>query len=148
FAPKRIAAYGEKMVAETARTLTAWTDGSRVAVADERMQLTLAIAGLTLFNAEIRGDAARVDEGLTLAMKAVQEGLTSVVQLPYNVPLPRHLRMRRAVAMLDEVVFRLIAEGRASGVDQGDVMSMLLLTRDEDGNGLTDQQVRDEVMTM
>jgi cytochrome P450 len=57
--------------------------------------------------------------------------------------------MRRAVKILDEVVYRLIAEGRARGTDRGDVLSMLLLARDEeDGQGLTDQQVRDEVMTL
>jgi cytochrome P450 len=57
--------------------------------------------------------------------------------------------MRRAVNLLDEVVYRLIAEGRARGTDRGDVLSMLLLARDEeDGTGLSDQQVRDEVMTV
>ena len=57
--------------------------------------------------------------------------------------------MRRAVKMLDDVVYRLIAEGRARGTDRGDVLSMLLLARDEeDGSGLTDAQVRDEVMTL
>jgi cytochrome P450 len=56
--------------------------------------------------------------------------------------------MRRAVAMLDEVVYRVIAEGRAHGDDRGDVLSILLLARDEDGRGLTDHEIRDEVMTL
>ncbi len=41
--------------------------------------------------------------------------------------------MRRAVKLLDEVVYQLIAEGRARGTDRGDVLSILLLARDEDG---------------
>jgi cytochrome P450 len=57
--------------------------------------------------------------------------------------------MKRAVKLLDDVVYRLIAEGRSLGTDRGDVLSMLLLARDEDdGSALTDQQVRDEVMTL
>jgi cytochrome P450 len=44
-------------------------------------------------------------------------------------------------------VYRLIAEGRARGTDRGDVLSILLLARDEAG-GLSDKQVRDEVMTL
>ena len=149
FAPKRIAAYGKTMVDETARQLSGWRDGATVDVAAEMMQLTLAIAGKTLFGADVRGDAHVVDEGLTLAMKTLVANLTSWVRLGYRWPLPRHVRMRRAVAMLDEVVYRLIREGRVRGTDTGDVMSILLLARDEeDGTGLTDRQVRDEVMTL
>jgi cytochrome P450 len=149
FAPRRIAAYGETMVGETARQFATWQDGATVDVAAEMMELTLAIAGKTLFGADIRGDAAVVDKGLTLAMHALVDNLTSWIRLPYGWPLPRHLRMKRAIDLLDDVVFRLIREGRARGTDRGDVMSILLLARDdEDGTGLTDRQVRDEVMTL
>ena len=149
FAPKRLAAYGETMVGETARQVAAWRDGAVVDVAAEMMQMTLAIAGRTLFGADVRGDATVVDRGLTMAMRALVANLHSWVRLGYRWPLPRHLRMRRAIAMLDEVVYRLIREGRARGTDTGDVMSILLLARDdEDGTGLSDRQVRDEVMTL
>jgi cytochrome P450 len=57
--------------------------------------------------------------------------------------------MRRAVAMLDDVVYPLIRDGRALGTDRGDVLSMLVLARDEDdGSQLADREVRDEVMTL
>jgi len=149
FAPKRIMAYGEPMVAETERQVASWQDGAQIDVAHEMMQLTLAIAGRTLFSADIRGDAAAVDHGLTMAMRSLVANITSWARLPYPFPLPRHLRMKRAIGILDEVVYRLIAEGRARGTDRGDVMSILLLARDEeDGTGLTDRQVRDEVMTL
>jgi cytochrome P450 len=148
FAAKRVAAYGEVMVEETMRSLAEWRDGHAVEVVPEMMKLTLAIAGRTLFNADVRGDAAMIDRGLTMAMESVQAALTSPLQVPFEVPLPRNLKMRRAVAMLDSVVYRLIGERRSGGVDHGDVMSMLLLTRAEDGSGLSDVQVRDEVMTM
>ena len=81
-------------------------------------------------------------------MRAQVASLRSPVRLGYEWPLPRHLQMRRAVKMLDEVVYRLIREGRARGTDTGDVLSILLLARDEEEDGLTDKQVRDEVMTL
>jgi cytochrome P450 len=57
--------------------------------------------------------------------------------------------MKRAVAALDELVYRLIRDRRAEATDRGDVLSMLLAARDEDdGTGLDDRQVRDEVMTL
>jgi cytochrome P450 len=160
FAPRRLAAYGEVMVAETRAQLARWTPGRALDLAREMMELTLAIAGRTLFGADVRGDARTVATGIELAMHSVTDNVTSVVQLGYRWPLPRHLRMRRAVAQLDEVVYRLIADGRRAGTDRGDVLSVLLLARDEgEGNGngggagaaakgLTDREVRDEVMTL
>ncbi|MDB4958524.1 MAG: cytochrome [Myxococcales bacterium] len=149
FAPKRLAAYGDVMVDETNRQIDRWRAGDTVDVSEEMMQMTLAIAGRTLFSADIRSDAKKVSEGLELGMRAQVESLRSPIRLGYDWPLPRHLRMKRAVKLLDEVVYRLIREGRARGTDAGDVLSMLLLARDEeDGTRLSDQQVRDEVMTL
>ena len=152
FAPRRLAAYGEVMVAETCAQLAGWTPGRELDLAQEMMELTLAIAGRTLFSADVRGDARTVATGLELGMRAMLASMASVVQLGYEWPLPRHRMMRRAVAQLDEVVYRLIADGRRAGTDRGDVLSMLLLARDEAetgaGKGLTDREVRDEVMTL
>src|SRR5262249_21418242 len=92
---------------------------------------------------------SKVARGLELAMHAQMKSLRSVVQLGYRWPLPRHLQMRRGVKLLDDVVYRLIRDGRARGTDAGDVLSILLLSRDDDdGTGLDDRQVRDEVMTL
>jgi cytochrome P450 len=149
FAPKRLAAYGDVMVEETRNQLARWRDGQRIDLSHEMMEMTLAIAGRTMFSADVRSDASAVAEGIELGMRAQQAALKSVVQLGYEWPLPRHLQMRKAVKVLDEVVYRLIAEGRARGTDRGDVLSILLLARDEeDGTGLTDKEVRDEVMTL
>ncbi len=148
FTPKRLTAYGKVMVEETRAQVARWSPGQRVDLAAEMMELTLAIAGRTLFGADVRRDASTVAEGIELAMHSMVANITSPVQLGYQWPLPRHVRMRRAVKMLDQVVYRLIADGRRLGTDRGDVLSMLLLARDEDGTGLTDAQVRDEVMTL
>jgi cytochrome P450 len=147
FAPKRLAAYGQVMVEETRNQLARWRPGLEIDLSREMMELTLAIAGRTLFGADVRSDAATVGEGLELAMRSVLANITSAVQLGYRWPLPRHIRMRRAVAMLDEIVYRMIADGRRRGTDRGDVLSMLLLARDEQA-GLSDRQIRDEVMTL
>jgi cytochrome P450 len=151
FAARRIAAYGEVMVAETERAIASWKLGAApvaLDAAEAMMEMTLAIAGRTLFSADVGGDARLIGAALVDAMQAMVDGLTSPVQVPYSWPLPRHRRMRRAVAALDSVVYRLVRERRAAGDDVGDVLSMLLLSRDDDGTGMTDAQVRDEVMTL
>jgi cytochrome P450 len=148
FAPKRLSAYGSVMVEETLTQVARWKPGQHVDLAQEMMEMTLAIAGKTMFGTDIRTSATAVGTGLELAMRSMVAGITSPIQLGYKWPLPRHLAMKRAVKMLDEVVYKLIADGRKLGTDRGDVLSMLLLARDDDGTALTDQQVRDEVMTL
>jgi len=149
FAPRRIAGYGEIMTGETRQQLARWSPGDRIDLAAEMMQMTLAIAGRTLFGVDVRRDATTVAYAIELAMRSMVANITSPVQLGYRWPLPRHLRMKRAVKLLDDVVYRLIASGRKLGADRGDVLSMLLVARDEDdGTALTDREVRDEVMTL
>jgi len=147
FAPKRLNAYGTTMVEETETQIARWHTGQRIDLSEQMMETTLAIAGRTMFGADVRRDARQVSLGLELGMRAQMASLSSPIRLGYEWPLPRHLQMRRAVKLLDGVVYRLIREGRARGTDKGDVLSILLLARDEEG-GLSDKQVRDEVMTL
>lgn len=146
FAPRRIAGYGAAMAALADVAAARWRDGQLVDVADEMMRLTLAIVGRTLFDADIEGDAAVIGDAVTEAMEFMIRNLT--VPLPVSWPIRRNRRARDAVARLDEIVFRIVRERRAAGGDRGDVLSMLLAARDDDGSGLTDRDVRDEILTL
>ena len=74
--------------------------------------MTLAIAGRTMFGADVRGDAAMVAEALELAMHAQVANLRSPLQLGYEWPLPRHRQMRRA---LQQGFAQGFEGGRANG---------------------------------
>jgi cytochrome P450 len=66
---------------------------------------------------------------------------------PLYVPTPRNLEFKRSKALLDRVVLELIASRRKEQA-QDDVLSLLLAARDEEsGAKMTDQQVKDEVIT-
>jgi cytochrome P450 len=69
--------------------------------------------------------------------------------LPPAVPTPRNLRYRRAIRVLDSLVYGIIADRRARpGIETGDLLSMLLATRDEEtGEGLSDRELRDQLLT-
>src|SRR5258707_8971850 len=77
-----------------------------------------------------------------------------MMMLPFSevlerLPVPSLRSARMARARLDAIIYRMIADRRASGCDHGDLLSMLLTAQDEDeGGGMTDQQVRDEAMTI
>jgi cytochrome P450 len=72
--------------------------------------------------------------------------------IPASLPLPRNQRLRASIARLDDTVLRLIAERRrarnAGADDRGDVLSILLEAKDDDGTGLSDRNLRDEIMTL
>jgi cytochrome P450 len=74
--------------------------------------------------------------------------MEAVLDLPIRLPIPKINRFRRSRAHLDAVVNRLIAEHKATGTDKGDLLSMLIASRDEDGSALSDLQIRDEVLTI
>jgi cytochrome P450 len=57
------------------------------------------------------------------------------------------IHVRHAVRDLDEIVYGIIAHHRAANRDSGDLLSMLMQARDEDGSQMSDKQLRDEVLT-
>jgi cytochrome P450 len=88
-------------------------------------------------------------EALTTVLEATNEGMQSpLFMLPEWIPLPRNIRNKRGVHQLDEIILPIIDERRKSNEDKGDLLSMLLLAQDEDGNHMTDKQLRDEVVTL
>ena len=147
----RMAHYGGEMVACAAAVRDSWHTGMVFDLAAEMPRLTLAIVGRTLFSADISSEA----EGIGRAMNEVLS-LFDTLLMPFSdwlqtLPLPKPLTRRFEQAArdtLDKVIYGLIAERRASGQDKGDLLSMLLLAQDEDRDGMTDRQVRDEALTL
>jgi cytochrome P450 len=146
----RIAGYGDTMVRYADRMRRQWQDGSTIDAAHEMMRLTLSIVGKTLFDADVEGRAREVREALSGVMESFWMMMLPFAELIEQLPLPRMRRVRAARERLDAIIYRFIAERRASGRDHGDLLSMLLAVRDEDrdSRGMSDAQVRDEAMTI
>jgi cytochrome P450 len=150
FHRERIAQYAAAMVDETQREAATWRAGETVDVSAAMMRMTLAIAARTLFGANVADDTDEIRSALTVAMEEFPSSLSPMAEVLELFPFPAVRRFKAARAQLDRVIYRVIAERRASGVDTGDLLSMLLLARDAeaDGSGMTDLQVRDEAMTI
>jgi cytochrome P450 len=140
------------MVDRAERMSDEWRDGETRDISTEMMRLTMVIAGKTFFDAEVDSVSEQVSE----QMEAVQENflrrLMPFSELFDNLPLPSNRRLNRAIKQkqMDEIMFGIIEERRKSGKDKGDLLSMLLLAHDEegDGSGMSDKQLRDEAITM
>lgn len=145
----RIADYSRSMVEYAERMTAGWTSGEVRDIDREMMHLTLQIVARTLFSSNVDDDADEIGEALTALVE-----LFNFLMLPFSewlerLPLPHSRRFRNARDTLDRIMFSIIDERRRSGIDKGDLLSMLLSAQDEaDGTAMTDKQVRDEVLTL
>src|SRR5262249_31418310 len=116
----------------------------------EMSQLALEITGQTLFGVDLGDQAAWLGETAEVLRETFIREFLAIVPLPDWLPLPSKRRMRRAIRTLDTFITGIIRDRRASGEDKGDLLSMLLLAVDDqgDGTGMTDQQARDEAVTL
>ncbi|WP_102124886.1 cytochrome P450 [Deinococcus planocerae] len=151
----RIAEYGETMVRFTDRMLWGWQGGQELDLTEAMSRLTMEIIAQTVFDVDLHGDprAGQVGHAVTTMLDEYGRQMTSAVRalmerLPVRLPVPGEARLHAAVRELDALMLALVAERRAEGADRGDLLSMFLAARDEDGSGMTDAQLRDELITL
>ncbi len=154
FHRERIAAYGA-VIGEFARRMTGqWTEGGVVEVHGEMLLLALRIVGKTLFDTNVEQEVESIAESVDAFMGFLPLAFLPMSNLIQQLPLPLMRRIRRGQARLDALIYRMIAERRASPEDRGDLLSMLLTATDEEsleqGHAarMTDRQVRDECLTV
>jgi cytochrome P450 len=150
FHASRMSRYAEVVVAHTRRLLVGWQSGALLNMPEQMRQLTLAIIGKALFDVELTGKAAQLSEVSRILTETTFREVISVFTLPNWLPLPSKRRKRGALQMLDNLICEIIRDRRATGEDKGDLLSMLLLAVDEEGDsrGMTDQQARDEAKSL
>jgi cytochrome P450 len=148
FHRERLIGYGAAMVDCASKTRAGWSNGATLDIAREMNHLTLAIVARTLFSADVSAEADEIRAALTDVL-----GLFEMVLAPFSewfekLPLPSVRRFERARDRLDETIYRIIAQRRAHLTDSGDLLSMLLMARDEGDGSMSDKQVRDEALTL
>ena len=148
FHRQRISSYGDIMVQYAQRTIANWHEGEQRDLSRDMTRLTLEIVVKTLFNSDVSKDADHVGQILTSLVKPFASQATLKWILDNRLPTPGHRRYFNAVSEIDRIVYRIIAERRASDYDEGDLLSMLLQAQDDDGTRMSDAQLRDEVMTL
>ncbi len=150
FHRQRIQAYGSMMVDRAATMREEWQPGAEIDAASEMMRLALQVVARTIFDTDVTEDVQTINT----EVNAIMDLYNFLIALPkaealLHLPIPGLMRFKRARRRLDAVVHRMIEQRRALGEDRGDLLSMLLASRDEEnGSALNDEQVRDEVTTI
>lgn len=148
FHQERLAGYARVMEALSDARVASWVAGDVLDVREEMARLALAIVGRALFGTDVDGERARqVGAALTEALSQFDRVFSPFLRLTERLPIPATRRFARARSTFDRIVFDMIAERRRTAADRDDLLSHLLRAQ-EDGRGMTDEQVRDEVLTL
>jgi cytochrome P450 len=116
---------------------------------NEMMKLALRIASTTLFSTDITGEADEIGRAYRVGFVYVSRRMRSVPVIPTWLPTPRNLKFAKARRLIDRVVLNLIESRRQATSRPDDLLSLLLAAQDEEtGIGMTDQQVKDEALTL
>jgi cytochrome P450 len=123
--------------------------GRPVDMLDAMMGVGLRIAGTTLFSTDVTGEAGEIGRAYRTAFGYVSRRMNSPPLVPAWFPTPRNLAFARAKRLLDRVVLGLIAARREATARPDDLLTLLLAAQDEEtGVGMTDEQAKDEALTL
>jgi cytochrome P450 len=152
FHRRRVAAYAGIMVEEAARVGGAWDDGEVRDVAVDMSGLALRVVSRALFGTELDDDARDIGRAVAEVGEFFDYVTIALLPVLLRTPLPRVRRFRRGIGELEGATARVIAGRRraADAAADGDLLSILLAARDVegDGTGMSDEQVRDEALTL
>jgi cytochrome P450 len=149
FQPRRVAEYAPQITAAAERMRNRWSDGRVLDLTQEMSDLALDLMGITLFGQRLAAQANRIKHTVTELAQLANNSANTLIRLPASWPTPVNRRLRAVIAEVDGLITNLIAMRRASGSEHKDLLAMLLLARDEEsGAAMTDQQVRDEAVTL
>lgn len=153
FNRSQIPQYAPHFMQATEEMLECWEEiaeaGKPVNAAEEMMRLTQTIILRTMFSTDVEEKAGTIGAAFDRTLEFLNQVLFAPVDWVTKLPTPANLRNKRALDYLDSFVYGLIERRRASDNRPDDLLTRLLEARDpENGKGMDDTQIRDEVMTI
>jgi cytochrome P450 len=151
FHRSRLASMADRMVQVGEQRLESWADyGERpIDIAKEMMQLALEVISQTMFTASVSEHMDQISHALRVSLKYAFDSFHNPLRLPLWVPTARNREFRSVMQFLDRLVYGLLAERRRSGAKHDDLLDLLIKARDEEtGAALSDQELRDEALTI
>ncbi|MCX4965899.1 cytochrome P450 [Streptomyces sp. NBC_00654] len=147
--PKQVKSYASTMADSTVELADTWSDGQRVDIKREMAALTQKIAVRTIFGVDTPADAESMGRAMDVAQREIGKEFSGIgALLPDWVPTPGRARIKKAAAVIDAEVGRVVARHRDGEEERPDLLSRLLTAVDERGARLTDQEIRDETVTL
>lgn len=148
FHTRRIAAYADIITGFASQLADSWHDKAALDIEHEMAGVTMRIVSKTLFDADMRQEDT-TGRAVAAVLKLADKRFNRIVQMPAWLPVEENRVMKDSMRHLTALIQGFIDERRTTGEDKGDLLSMMLAaTDDENGARMSDQQLRDEVMTV
>lgn len=151
FHRSRMAAMADRMAQVGEQRIAGWADygGQPVDIAAEMMQLALEVISQTMFTTSMAQHIERISHALRVSLKYAFDSFHNPLRIPSWVPTQRNREFRSVMQFMDGLIYGLLAERRRTGATHGDLLDLLLQARDEEtGASLSDQELRDEALTI
>ena len=151
FHRSRMAAMADRMAQVGEQRLAGWTayQGKPIDMAAEMMQLTLEVIAQTMFHTSVAEQIDRISHALRVSLQFAFDSFHNPLHLPLWVPTRRNREFQSVLRFMDQLIYGLLAERRHSRAGHDDLLDLLLQARDEEtGAGLSDQELRDEALTI
>jgi retinoid hydroxylase len=148
FHHEHLTASVEVMLEEIDRALEEFTPGAQIDLYFWTRRLAMRVAMRALFGLEPDGERARSIDAAGLFERALSYYSSEYVLRIFRGPFTPWARLRETARKLDRLIYSEISHRRATGERGKDILSLLLDAQDEEGNALSDLQIRDEVMTL
>jgi cytochrome P450 len=151
FHRSRVASMADRMAQVGEQRLEGWTHygGQPVDIAAEMMQLALEVISQTMFTTSVADHMEQINHALRVSLKYAFDSFHNPLRPPLWVPTARNRKFRSVMQFMDRLVYGLLAERRRSGAKHDDLLDLLIRARDEEtGAGLSDQELRDEALTI
>ncbi|HEU5230079.1 MAG TPA: cytochrome P450 [Ktedonobacteraceae bacterium] len=146
FHRKRVESYAEDMVRFSQDLLAEWHEGDEVDISQAMQELTLRIVVKSLFSLELASKVKELGYFFAQLAEHRRKILAQLLNIRFEAPFTEYGKRMAARRKIDTFIYQLIDQRRAEGRDTGDILSMLLVAQDE-GYSLTNEQIRDHVMT-
>jgi cytochrome P450 len=149
FHGERMREYEEVIVQATRRSMAGWPLGEPMKLSRRTRAITLEVILRAVFGVEAeRMGALREAIGGLLTPGQTPALLLAALRRPVEARPTGAIG--RALENLDEVIYAELARRRTQKdlAERADILSLLMLARDEDGQAMTDQELRDELVTL
>lgn len=138
--------YAEIITAYTEELTESWAEGQTIDIVEEMTKLTMRIIGSVMFSIKNLGSEDQLGRDIHTALRSVATGF--LFPVPFGDLTPNGRRTKQAIARVNTAIYEMIASRKEEKSERGDLLDLLLNARDEEGNSLSDEQIRDELMTI
>ncbi|WP_051404889.1 cytochrome P450 [Bacillus cihuensis] len=148
FKRSHINSYGQDMIDITTDYLSTWKNGEERIITQDMMSITLGIICKTMFSMDLKQGYELLGKSVETVIKMAVKRMRPIVRMPLWVPTKNNRQYKKVIQELDQIIYGMIEKRREDPVGHNDMLSILMNAKDDENRlGMTNKQVRDELMT-